>query len=459
MTPLKHSKGLAARMGRWSANHWKTAVFGWIALVLVSVFVSMQVATKEIKQSEANVGESRTADRIISDAGFAVDKNGESTEELGEMVIVQSKTLTAKSPAFHAAVADAVRALRSVPQITNVRTPLAPGHADLISKDGHSALITSTPTGSYEEAVLYIDKVTAAMDKVQARHPGFYIESAGLSTDKALDKEIMGGLAKAGLISIPLTIIVLMIVLGALVGALIPLFVALSSIVATMGLLAVSSQDVPADESIMEVVLLIGLAVGVDYSLFYMRREREERRAGRSESAALTAAAATSGRAVLVSGMTVLIAMGGMFLSGDKTFMSFSVGAMIVVAVAMLASLTVLPAILSKLGDSVEKGRIPFVGRRRREKSSGRIWTAILDRVLAHPVVSAVAAAAVLVALAIPTLGLHTAQTGDRGHQQPRDRADREGHRRLPRHAGAGGRRHQDAGRELAGDARRSREP
>ena len=254
---------------------------------------------------------------------------------------------------------------------------------------------------------------------MQARHPGFYIESAGVSTDKAIDKEIMGGLAKAGLISIPLTIIVLMIVLGALVGALIPLFVALSSIVATTGLLAVSSKYVPADESIMEVVLLIGLAVGVDYSLFYMRREREERRAGRSESAALTAAAATSGRAVLVSGMTVLIAMGGMFLSGDKTFMSFSVGAMIVVAVAMLASLTVLPAILSRLGDNVEKGRIPFVHRRRREKSSGRIWTAILDRVLTHPVVSAVAAAAVLVALAIPTLFLHTAQTGIEGICSP----------------------------------------
>ena len=168
------------------------------------------------------------------------------------------------------------------------------------------------------------------------------------------------------MISIPLTILILMIVLGAFVGALIPLMVGITSVVAAFGLVGVSSHGVAASENIMEVVLLVGLAVGVDYSLFYMRREREERAAGRSERAALEAAAATSGHAVLVSGMTVLIAMAGMFLSGDKTFMSFSIGAMLVVAVAMIGSLTVLPAVLSKLGDRVEKGRIPFVGRLRR---------------------------------------------------------------------------------------------
>ena len=158
-----------------------------------------------------------------------------------------------------------------------------------------------------------------------------------------MDKAIQGGLAKAGLVSIPLTIIILMIVLGSFVAALIPLLARITSIIATMGLIAFASQVVPTSENIMEVVLLIGLAVGVDYSLFYIRREREERKAGRSEGAALAAAAATSGRAVLVSGITVLIAMAGMFFSGDQDFMSFCVGTMLVVAVAMLGSLTVLP--------------------------------------------------------------------------------------------------------------------
>ena len=122
---------------------------------------------------------------------------------------------------------------------------------------------------------------------------------------------------------------------------------------------------------------------------------------------------------MLVSGITVLIAMAGMFLSGDKTFMSFSVGAMLVVVVAMIGSLTVLPAILGRLGDKVEKGRIPFLGRRRGKQTESRLWSAVLDRVLRRPVVSALAAGAVLVALALPTLQLHTSQTGIEGITSP----------------------------------------
>ena len=414
-----HVTHFAARMGGWSASHWKTAVIGWLVFVALSVAVGIQVGTKQINQTDANVGESHTADRIISDAGFSVDKQGNSTKEQGEMVLIQSKTLTAKDPGFRVVVADAVNAVQSFPQVSKLVSPFASGRSDLISKDGHSALIQFTPKGSYKEVVGYIDPIVAAVDKVEASHPGFYVQSAGVSTDKALDKEIQGGLAKAGLISIPLTIIILMVVLGSLVAALIPLLVALSAIAATTGLLALSSQGIPADKSIMEVILLIGLAVGVDYSLFYMRREREERKAGRSEGAALAAAAATSGRAVLVSGITVLIAMAGMFLSGDKTFMSFSVGAMLVVAVALFASLTVLPAVLSKLGDRVEKGRIPFVHRLRGNKGGSRIWSAILDRVLRHPLVSALGAGAVLLVLAVPVLSLHTTQTGVEGITSP----------------------------------------
>ena len=181
--------------------------------------------------------------------------------------------------------------------------------------------------------------------------------------------------------------------------------------VATTSLVALPSQLLPVDEQISEVILLIGLAVGIDYSLFYLRREREERAGGTRRARGARSAAATSGRAVLISGVTVLIAMAGMFLSGDKTFMSFSIGTMMVVAIAMLGSLTVLPALLGKLGDRVEKGRIPFL-QRRRNGGESRFWNAILDRVLRRPVISAVAAAAVLIALAPPALSLNTATTG-----------------------------------------------
>jgi uncharacterized membrane protein YdfJ with MMPL/SSD domain len=418
MKPLKHSKGFAARMGQWSANHWKTAVIGWLVFVVASLFIGMQIGTKQIDQNDANVGESRKADRIIDAAGFTLNDRGESIEELGEFVLVQSKTHSATDAEFRAVVKDVEQTLDGFPAATKVRSPLDAGHADLISKDGRSAMVTYAPKGTYEEAVLYIDNHVAAIDKVEARHPGFTVESLGLSTDKAIDAEIQGGLAKAGLISIPLTIIILMVVLGALVAASIPLLLGITSVVASVGLIAVSSQFVAASENIMEVVLLVGLAVGVDYALFYIRREREERAAGRSEGAALAAAAATSGRAILTAGITVLIAMAGMFLSGDKTFMSFSVGTMIVVAVAMIGSLTVLPAMLGRLGDKVEKGRIPYLGRRRK-KGDSRFWAAILDRVLRRPLASALLAGALLVGLALPALQLHTTQTGIEGFTSP----------------------------------------
>ena len=421
MSPLKQSQSVAARMGRWSANHWKTAVFGWLAFVLVSLFLGMQVGTRQIDQTEANVGESRTADRMIEDAGFTVNDKGESIEEQSEMVLLQSAKLTPDDPAFRAAIEDVVTTLKADERLSQFKSPLDPANPDHVSKDGRSAMVSFVPEGTYEEAGLYINDVVATVDKVAARHiaAGITVESVGTSTAKAVDDEIMGGLAKAGLLSVLITIVILMFVMRALVGALIPLLLGITSVIATTGLLAFASQAIPASENIMEVILLVGLAVGVDYSLFYMKRERQERAAGNSERAALEAAAATSGRAILVSGVTVLIAMAGMFLSGDKTFMSFSVGTMIVVAVAMIGSLTVVPGILGRLGDKVERGRVPILHRFRRQRRQGRAWNAILDLVLRRPGISAVAAGAVLMALALPTLKLHTAQTGIEGITTP----------------------------------------
>ena len=227
------------------------------------------------------------------------------------------------------------------------------------------------------------------------------------------------------MISIPLTLAILLLVFGSVVAALVPLLLAITAVVATTSLVALPSQVFAMDESISEVILLIGLAVGIDYSLFYLRREREERAAGRSEGAALEAAAATSGRAVLISGVTVMIAMAGMFLSGDKTFMSFSIGTMMVVAVAMLGSLTVLPALLAWLGDRVEKLRVPFVHRRRREQ---RREPCLGRRPRPRPQPAARLARRghrLLVALAMPVLQPEHGQSGHRLISDPRDRAVR----------------------------------
>ena len=219
-------------------------------------------------------------------------------------------------------------------------------------------------------------------------------------------------LEKAGILSLPITLIILVIAFGALVAAGIPLLLALTAVFATFGLVAVTSLVVPMAPQAPALVLLIGLAVGVDYSLFYLRREREERAAGRSERAALEVAAATSGRAVLISGLTVMIAMAGMFLTGDRIFASFGIATITVVAIAMLGSLTVLPALLSRLGDKVDRARVPFVGRLRRNDGEGRIWGAIIDRVLRRPLLSVVLAGGLLVALAVPALQLRMVQPG-----------------------------------------------
>jgi uncharacterized membrane protein YdfJ with MMPL/SSD domain len=174
----------------------------------------------------------------------------------------------------------------------------------------------------------------------------------------------------------------------------------------------VTSHVSPVDSSINEVILLIGLAVGVDYSMFYLRREREERESGRSEEASLAAAAATSGRAVLVSGLTVMVAMAGMYLGGASTFTSFATGTIIVVAVAVVGSLTVLPALLAWLGDPVEKGGVPIIKKMKWNASERSIWARILTPALRHPLLSATAAAGLLIVLAIPAFSIHTATPG-----------------------------------------------
>jgi uncharacterized membrane protein YdfJ with MMPL/SSD domain len=407
MSPLKQSNHLAARMGRWSASHWKTAVFGWLAFVIASVVIGGQVGVKYLADEDLAVGEAGQAQKLV-DAGFP-----KASEEQGEIVLIQSKTLKADDPAFEAAISDVAKTLEGFPQARKIDTPLEAAHADLVSDDGHSAQVQYQPVGTFDEASLYIDKINDALDKTAAAHPGLEVSHVGsVTTTKATDAAFNSMLATAGMIAIPLTLIILLVVFGSAVAAVVPLLLAITAVFATNSLIALPSQIVPVDESIAEVILLIGLAVGIDYSLFYLRREREERAAGRSEHAALEAAAATSGRAVLISGITVLVAMAGMFLSGDKTFMSFSIGAMMVVAVAMVGSLTVLPALLGKLGDRVEKGRIPFLGRLRSKDGESRVWNGILTAVLRRPVVSAVAAGAVLIALTIPAFSLNTTTTG-----------------------------------------------
>jgi uncharacterized membrane protein YdfJ with MMPL/SSD domain len=406
MSPLKRSNNIAARMGRWSAGHWKTAVFGWLAFVVAAFAIGAVVGTKNISEDDYNTGQSHRADQILKE-GFP------QSDPQTELVLVQSSNRTISDTQFRATVSDVVGAVKGNPAIKNLKSPLDPANGDQISKDGRTAMVTWDMRGKYDDAKTKIDAIQAAVGKVGDRHPGFYAGEAGsVSSGKALDKMFNDQLKLAGERSIPITIIVLLLVFGALVAVGVPLLLALSGVLATIGLVALPSHLVPLDNNVSAVILLIGLAVGVDYSLFYLKREREERAAGKGARAALEAAAATSGRSVLISGFTVMIAMAGLMFSGDKSYLGFGIATMMVVGIAMLGSLTVLPALLSKLGDRVEKGKIPYLHRLRRESDENRFWKRILAPVMRRPGIAAAVAGALLVVMALPVLQLHTAQSG-----------------------------------------------
>ena len=297
--------------------------------------------------------------------------------------------------------------------VQNVRSPFDPGNAGQIAPNEHAALVEFEIRGDPDDAADKVGPVLDAVDDLQKAHPGLFIGEFGdASKVDAVVTAYENDLGKAGLLSLPVTLLILVVAFGALVAAGIPLLLALTAVFATFGLIAIPSHVFPVAMQAPALVLLIGLAVGVDYSMFYLKREREERAAGRSEQAALEAAAATSGRSVLISGLTVIVAMAGMFLTGDPTFESLGVAAITVVAIAVLGSLTVLPALLSKLGDRVDRGRVPLVGRIGRSGGEGRIWGAIIDRVLRRPLLSTVLAGGLLLALAAPALQIRMAMPG-----------------------------------------------
>jgi RND superfamily putative drug exporter len=398
------AKGLAARAGRWSSEHRKAAIFGWLAFVVISLAVGMGIGSKQLEDHDRFKGESAAAEKAIVDAGM--------DPPAGESILLRSETLTTKDPAFRAAIADVQQRVEQVAVVENVR-------GGTTSTDGHAALVTFDVKGDAEKAQDHYDAVTAPVQAAKGAHPGIEMQQfGGASSMKELEDAFGDDLRKAETLSLPATLLILLVAFGAIVAAGVPVLLALSAVAATMGLVAIPSHLFPIDDATMSVIVLIGMAVGVDYSLFYMRREREERAAGHDPKTAVQRAAETSGRAVLVSGLTVMAAMAGMFLSGDKTFIGIGLGAMLVVGVAMIGSLTVLPAMMAWLGDRVEKGRVPFFGRRRAEARESRMWGAIVDRVLRRPKLSALLAAGLLVALAIPAIGLKTVEPSPSDYPQ-----------------------------------------
>ncbi|MET9220112.1 MMPL family transporter [Streptomyces sp. NPDC003300] len=398
--------GIAAAMGGWSARHRWAAVGGWLLFVILAMFVGQSAGRVDLDQDKSMSGEINQAATIKENAGLK--------SAAGEMVLIQAKgSGHATDPAFRTAVAEVMTAVKGTGKVTAVTSPY---DTKAVSADRRSALVRFDMLGLADDAPDKVQPVMDAVKKVQSRHTDLRIEEFGdASGGKVLNDAFGSDFKTAEFSAVPVALGILLIAFGALVAALLPVALAMTAFMAAGGVVAMVSHIIPMSDTANSVMLLVGLAVGVDYCLFYLRREREERAAGHDGQTAIKIAAATSGRAILISGITVIVAMAGMLFTGIGDFKAMGLATMIVVAIAMFGSVTVLPALLSLLGHRVEKGRIPFLNRgrkntaRRAANPSSRFWKTVLGPVLSHPKTATVMAGGALLVIALPAFGMKTA--------------------------------------------------
>jgi RND superfamily putative drug exporter len=368
----------------------------WLTLIVACGIGGSLAGTRSLSNADSGSGESGRAELRLEQAGL-LDRFSE-----GVIVRSQSPALTAR------AVASLSRAARQARYVVSVATPAA--EPSLSRDGGRVSLLEVTVRGNPDQQTNHVAPLERAVARVAHAHPRVYIGEAGDgSGGRAESDTISSGLGNAEMIALPITLVILVAAFGALVAALVPLVLGLTSVAAAMGALGLVSQIAPNGSTTSSVVVLIGLAVGVDYSLFYIRRERAERRAGAGPHAALAASAQTAGRAIVIAGATVIIGLAGLLFTGNPVFVSMSLGAMLVVAIAVLGSLTVLPAVLSLLGDRIDRGRI----RRRRQAAARRsAWDRLGAVVTARPRASLLLALAALAVLAAPLAAIKLGNPG-----------------------------------------------
>ncbi len=358
--------------------------------------------TVEASNSDQAIGESGRADLIVNDGKF--------DNPATESVLITPLSGALDRGAADKAAADVTTAMKALPEVASVSDPL-PSH------DGRALLVRVTMSGDPDTAQDRVGKLRDATAGVQRAHPGLRVEeTGGESIGQAMDETLGEDFQRAEFLSLPVTFAILIVAFGALIAAGVPVLLALSSVAAALGLSTLASHLVPSTDTTASVILLIGMAVGVDYSLFYLRREREERAKGRAHLDAVEIAAETSGHAVVVSGIAVTIAMAGLFLAGDVVFSSLAVGSILVVLVSVMGSLTVLPALLSKLGRWIDRPRVPVLWRLTRPRAAGegqsKVWAFILRPALRKPAITLTVSVLALLALAAPALTMRLSFPG-----------------------------------------------
>jgi putative drug exporter of the RND superfamily len=395
------------RIACWSARHRKAVIGAWLLLLGVTLLAGQLLGSQSRPQYDP--GPAGRGEQVLHQLGVVTPP--------AESVLIQARAsggrgrqsaTFASDPQMRQAAQAVVAALGRLPRAAgDIASPLGPGGRTLVSPDGRSALVTFRVAGPHGVADTTVAADLAAVAAVQARYPGLLVAEAGSASTDAVGNSLMNSdLRKAEMTSVPITLILLLAVFGALIAAGIPVVLAGTVVMATISLLAALGRWLPIGSATSEIVLILGMAVGVDYSLFYLRREREERAAGKSFGEALRIAAATSGRAIVVSGVTVMISLAGLFLTGVDLFTGMAVGTIIVTGIAVAAALTLLPALLSLIGEWADRCRIPVLGRRRTAARPSRLWAGLVRRVVRKPLVWGGAATLALLALAAPAVGM-----------------------------------------------------
>ncbi|MDG4858016.1 MMPL family transporter [Streptomyces sp. T-3] len=400
------------RLARRSALHPWRAIIGWLVFVVLCLGVGSAVGTNAATTEDYRVGEAGRAEAMAAEGGLQ--------RRPTEQVLISSRSGALDRPAAEAAAKELTLRMKALPAVRDVDRPRTSGN-------GRILMVQVTMNGAEMVADAQVHTLQEQTDAVQKAHPGLLVEETGSpSTGKGVDDQRADDLALSEAITLPVTLITLFVVFGSVVMAGVPLLLALSSIAAAMGLAMVVSHLSPDAGVGNNVILMIGLAVGVDYTLFYLKREREERArsGGRLSSEQLVElAAATSGRAVVVSGLAVIVSTATLYLAADVIFSSLATGTIVVVLVSVLSSLTVLPALLVKLGQRQERrdARRAHTGRRQRKakgSEDGRIFGALLRPATRRPRTTLLVAVVGLLALCAPLFGLNITEMSRDTHSR-----------------------------------------
>ncbi|MEV8638427.1 MMPL family transporter [Streptosporangium sp. NPDC051023] len=391
------------RMAAWSAAHPWRAIIGWLLFVVLCLGTGIAAGTNNAGTEDYWIGEAGRAEEIASSAGLQ--------RRPEEHVLIRAEKGPLDLTAARAAARNVTARMKGLAEVESVRPPVR-------SADGTMLMIAVTMKGPELDARKHVDPLLAQTAAAQRDHPGLVVEQTGsASISKGVNQQRSDDLALSEAISFPVTLVALLVVFGSVLMAAVPLLLALSSIAAAMGLSMLVSHLLPDAGVGNNVILLIGMAVGVDYTLFYLKREREERaRTGGqlSAQAVVELAAATSGRAVVVSGLAVLVSTATLYLAADVVFSSLATGTVLVVLVAMASSVTVLPALLVKVGQRAERRAartvaqrvVPIRRRQERGTGDGRLWRTLLLPASRHPVLTLVVSVLAMIALALPALGM-----------------------------------------------------